>query len=155
MRENLEGAELIEEQALNNLLRYARNENPKGRRSPKPRPDFSMKLTNGKVFLVDAKYRDLWANDLPRDMLYQLAMYALSQPRGAVATILYPTMADEARHARIEIGEPLGGWDRASIVLQPVHLGELERVIASEHATARERHAMARKIVFPPDIRAG
>ena len=75
-------------------------------------------------------------------------MYALSQPRGAVATILYPTTMQQARAARIEIGEPLGGWDRASVVVQPVHLGELDRVIAGGYATARERQAMARRMVF-------
>ncbi len=148
LRENLEDAEVLEEQALKKLLRYARNENPKGRKAPKPRPDFAIIMANGKVHLLDAKYRDLWEKSLPREMLYQLAMYALSQPRGAVATILYPTTAAEARPARIEIGEPLGGWDRASVVLRSVHLGELDRVIAGGYSTVRERREMVRKIVF-------
>ncbi|HRI70560.1 MAG TPA: hypothetical protein PK156_40290 [Polyangium sp.] len=147
LRENLEDAGVLEEQPLRKLLRYARNENPKGRRAPKPRPDFAIKMANGKLHLLDAKYRDLWEKNLPREMLYQLAMYALSQPRGAVATILYPTTANEARPARIEIGEPLGGWDRASVILRSVHLEELDRVIAGGYATGRERQAMARRMV--------
>ncbi len=154
LRENLEDAEVLEEQPLKKLLRYARNENPKGRRAPKPRPDFAIKMDNGKLHLLDAKYRDLWQHELPREMLYQLAIYALSQPKGSIATILYPTMANNARPARIEIAEPVGEWDRAFIVLQPVHLPELDRVIAGGYATGRERQAMARRMVFPRDKHA-
>ncbi|MDI1442410.1 hypothetical protein [Polyangium sp. 6x1] len=145
---NLQDCQVVEEQALEDLMRYAPGENPKRRRSPRPRPDFAVKTPDGKLLLLDAKYRDLWQRDLPRDMLYQLALYALSQPRGGRATILYPTTANEAQPARIEIGEPLGGWDRASIVLQPVHLGELDRVIAGGRGTARERQALAHGLVF-------
>ncbi len=148
LRENLEQGQVVEEQSLKDLMRYAPGENPRRRRAPRPRPDFAVKTPDGKLLLLDAKYRDLWKRDLPRDMLYQLAMYALSQPRGGTATILYPTTADEARPARIEIGEPLGGWGRASIVLQPVHLGELDRVIAGGRSTARERQALAHSLVF-------
>lgn len=154
LRENLEEAEVLEEQPLKKLLRYARNENPKGRKAPKPRPDFAIKMANRKLHLLDAKYRDLWEKSLPREMLYQLAMYALSQPRGAMVTILYPTTVDEARPARIEIGEPLGGWERASIVLRPVHLGELDRVIAGGYATVREQREMARRLVSQRDAAA-
>lgn len=152
--ENLDNVQVIEEKGLRHLLRYAPGENPKQRRAPHPRPDFAIKTADSNVRLFDAKYRDLWGQKLPREMLYQLAMYALSQPRGGVATILYPTTVDQARPARIEIGEPLGGWDRASVVLQPVHLGELDRVIAGGYATARERQAMARRLVFPRDTHA-
>lgn len=143
LRENLDDAEVVEEHPLKNLLRYACNENPQGRKAPRPRPDFAIKMADGKLHLLDAKYRDLWEKSLPREMLYQLSIYALSQPKGSIATILYPTTADDARHARIEIAEPMGGWDRASIVLQPVHLGELDRVIAGGNATTRERREMA------------
>ncbi|MBK9260616.1 MAG: restriction endonuclease [Polyangiaceae bacterium] len=149
LRENLEDAQVVEEESLKDLLRYAPGQNPRNRRAPRPRPDFAIKTAEGKRLLFDAKYRDLWARSLPREMLYQLAMYALSQPRGAVATILYPTMVDEARPARIEISEPLSGWDRASIVLQPVHLTELDRAIAGDRATARERQELARRMFFP------
>lgn len=154
LRENLEHAEVIEEESLKELLRYAPGENPKRRRAPRPRPDFAIQLAQGKLLLFDAKYRDLWEKNLPREMLYQLAMYALSQPKGSVATILYPTTIDAARSARIEIGEPFGGWDRASIVLQPVHLGQLDRAIAGGYATTRERQETARDMVFPRDAHA-
>jgi len=151
LRENLEDAEVLEEESLKGFLRYAPGENPRRRQAPRPRPDFSIKMANGRLHLLDAKYRDLWEKSLPREILYQLGMYALSQPRGAVATILYPTTVEEARLARIEIGEPLGGWDRASIVLQPVHLGELDRVIAGGYATVRARREMARRMILSLD----
>lgn len=146
LRENLEDIELVEEESLKAFLRYALGENPRKRQAPRPRPDFAIKESNGKLHLLDAKYRDLWEKNLPREMLYQLTMYALSQPQGAVATILYPTAAEQARLARIEIGDPLGGWGRASIVLQPVHLGDLDRVIAGGYAMAKERHEMAKRL---------
>ncbi|MDI3287335.1 hypothetical protein [Polyangium sp. 15x6] len=148
LEDNLEGCGVMKEQALKDLMRYAPGENPRRRRAPRPRPDFAVRTPDGKSLLLDAKYRDLWERELPRDMLYQLAMYALSQPRGGVATILYPTAANEARPARIELGDPLDGWGRASIVLQPVHLEELDRVIAGGRETARERGEMARRMVF-------
>lgn len=148
LEENLEGCQVMHEQSLKGLLRYAPEQNPKRRRAPRPRPDFAVRAPDGKRLLLDAKYRDLWERELPRDILYQLAIYALSQPRGGSATILYPTTADEARPARIDMCEPLGGWGRASIVLQPVHLRELDRVIAGGQKCERERRDLARGMVF-------
>jgi hypothetical protein len=42
-------------------------------------------------------------------MLYQLALYALSQRPGAEAVILYPIMSAAARDARIALREPVFG----------------------------------------------
>ena len=69
-------------------------------------------------------------------MLYQLAIYALSReipggaPGAASAVILYPTLADEAREARIEIRDPVLGRERATVVLRPVNMQELSRLVA-------------------------
>jgi 5-methylcytosine-specific restriction enzyme subunit McrC len=100
--------------------------------------------------LLDAKYRDLWQTDLPREMLYQLALYALSQPSPGRATIIYPTMAREARTARIEIREPTGGWARGCVVLQPIHLEEVDALVmaGSERTAAAARKAMARQLTL-------
>lgn len=149
LRESLEGCRVVEERQLDDLMRYAPGENPGSRRAPRPRPDFLVTTGDGRAALLDAKYRDLWRRDLPREMLYQLAIYALSQPRGGQATILYPTTATEARLARIEIRDPLGGWDRASVALQPVELGALDRALAAGPRGATERGALARAMVFP------
>lgn len=79
---------------LHDLFVYAPQYNPKARSSPTPRPDFAL-MQNGKVVkLLDAKYRDLWKRSLPRDMLYQLAVYAVSGVGNKTATILYPALSD-------------------------------------------------------------
>jgi 5-methylcytosine-specific restriction enzyme subunit McrC len=136
-----------EEQSMDDLLRYAPGANPRRRRAPRPRPDFVVTGVDGRRSIFDAKYRDLWERDLPREMLYQLTLYALSQPKGGKATILYPTTAAEAHPARIEIREPLGGWDRASVVLQPVDLVRLDRAITAGRKGSADRRALARELV--------
>jgi 5-methylcytosine-specific restriction enzyme subunit McrC len=131
LRENLPALDVHEERSLGELLRYAPGHNPRGRPAPRPRPDFAL-LDRGRVVaLLDAKYRDLWAEPLPREMLYQLAIYALSQgPRGSAA-ILYPSLDPAAIEAKIELREPFGPWGLRSVVLRPVPLDELDRLLVS------------------------
>jgi 5-methylcytosine-specific restriction enzyme subunit McrC len=150
LRENFEGGKVREEHQLETMMRYAAGENPRGRRPPRQRPDFAVTTCEGKLLLLDAKYRDLWQTDLPREMLYQLALYALSQPSPGRATIIYPTMAREARTARIEIREPTGGWARGCVVLQPIHLEEVDALVmaGSERTAAAARKAMARQLTL-------
>lgn len=128
--EHLPGYEVKKEAALHGMMRYAPNENPRGKMPPKPRPDFVVLSKQRPPLLVDAKYRDLWAKSLPREILYQLSMYALSQPYGAQALLLYPADSPLARRARIEIADPIQATPRASVVLQPIVLDELWALLA-------------------------
>lgn len=67
-------------------------------------------MKDGAVFkLLDAKYRDLWGRILPRDMLYQLAIYAMSGIGDRTSTIIYPSLSDEAQIQKIDANNPLTG----------------------------------------------
>ncbi|MDS9471549.1 hypothetical protein [Sporosarcina pasteurii] len=61
-------------------------------------------MKGGKVVkLLDAKYCDLWERNLPSDMLYQLAIYAISGVGNKTATIIYPAMSDVPTVQKISI----------------------------------------------------
>jgi hypothetical protein len=125
--------------------------NPKRRRAVVPRPDFAV-LAHGKVVeFLDAKYRDLWETPLPRDMLYQLAIYALSKNTGLPrSTILYPTLAGEAADQAVRLKDPVLGNKRAEIILRPVNLLGMERLVRPRQGAlgARRRREFARTLVF-------
>lgn len=146
LQESLTGYDVHEEHGLTEMLRYVPSANPRSRRAPRPRPDFAIARRGQLRALLDAKYRDLWHRELPRDMLYQLSVYALSQPRGATAAILYPTPSTDAREALIEIREPVGGSARAWVALRPVIVPELVAALTAP-ATIQREH-LARRLVF-------
>jgi 5-methylcytosine-specific restriction enzyme subunit McrC len=111
---------------------------------PTPRPDFAV-FRHGKLIgFFDAKYRDLSEHSLPRDMLYQLAIYAMAQG-GGVATILYATDSRSATEERLDISDPVTASVRAAVGLRPVNLEELEALITAppsdQRANARLRFA--------------
>jgi 5-methylcytosine-specific restriction enzyme subunit McrC len=148
LSENLEDYTVRDELRLAEMFAYAPGFNPRRRQPPTPRPDFVVLRGSRTVAILDAKYRDLWAEDLPREMLYQLALYSMAEGGRGVATILYPATHSVAQEARIEFRNPLAPGGRCHVVLRPVdtlHLGELVQADWHYHE-ARARYA--RWLVF-------
>lgn len=150
LSENLIGYEVRGEHRLRSMMAYVPGHNPRNRQSPTPRPDFAVMRESKVVALLDAKYRDLWERPLPREMLYQLAIYALSQPRGVDATILYPTVNAGAKEARVEIREPRSAVQRAQVILRPVALHALAELVSLPNTVrvARRRSEYARVLAL-------
>lgn len=145
IRENLPGYDVKDQHRLNNMMRYDPAHNLKRRRAPSPRPDYVILKDKEIVSIMDAKYRDIWEHGLPRDMLYQLAIYALSQGFQGKSTILYPVVDDLARRELIEIQDPVNNNSRAHVRLEPINLYELEQLIAetgSHGSRLRQQYVM-------------
>lgn len=118
--------------SLHDMFTYVAEFNPRLKKSPTPRPDFAI-VKQGKVIkLIDAKYRDLWHDDLPREMLYQLSVYAVSGIGNKTSTILYPATSDIPTIQKIDINDPVSGSKIASIILQPVNLIKIAELITDE-----------------------
>lgn len=149
----LAGYTVQDEYRLQDLFAYDPAHNPHRRRPPTPRPDFVVQRAGRVVAVLDAKYRDLWEQPLPREMLYQLALYALSHAECRQAVILYPTLDAAAVEQRIHIHEPPYGAGRAQIVLRPVNLLRLADLLQSPHTRAREAKciAWARRLALGQD----
>jgi 5-methylcytosine-specific restriction enzyme subunit McrC len=147
---HLTGYVVREEYRLKGMMAYVPEYNPLDRRSPAPRPDYVIQQGTRTAALLDAKYRDLWEHSLPPEMLYQLALYALSQGPGAEAVILYPTLDTAAREARIVIRDPVDGGNRACVVLRPVDLDRLSHLVRSpiDYRRRQACEALARHLAL-------
>ena len=142
----LEAYTVRSEHRLRNMLSYDPLHNPQRKSPPTPRPDFAIMEKNKVIALLDTKYRDLWEKDLPREMLYQLALYAFSQQRPGQSTIIYPTLHGEAKESWLNISHPLTGELLATIILRPVNLLDMNEVLYEK--SVLERNIFARTIVF-------
>lgn len=149
LREHLADAVLHDEYRLKTLYSYAPGLNPRNKKAPTPRPDFVI-MQNGKMKAVlDAKYRDLWGQSLPREMLYQLSLYALGRSgQDRTAVILFPTLDDFASEQVLCINDPFQGHQQGRVVLRPVNLLELERLIRQGRAGVAQRSAMADRLAY-------
>lgn len=149
LRDHLPPLEVRDERGLTGMFAYLPGANPRGRRAPTPRPDFTIVDRGHTVAILDAKYRDLWERSLPREMLYQLALYAVGQQAIDEAVILYPTTAPEAREAQIGLRDPLGGGTMARVVLRPVLLPRVAELVRRKDARGREAlRAVARGLAL-------
>lgn len=144
LQDNLPVYTVRDEFRLRGMMQFVPGFNPRNRRPPVPRPDFVVSKGNRLVAILDAKYRDLWERSLPREMLYQLAIYADSHEHRS-ATILYPTTDAAAKEARIGVREPVFGRQMAQVNLRPVPIALLEDLVMSGNSAGaqRKRHAYA------------
>ena len=149
LRDNLPGHSVRDEHGLKGMMRYNPRFNPRQRQSPTPRPDYVVTQHGTICSILDAKYRDLWEKPLPREMLYQLVVYAISHPQCPQSSILYPTTDDRAKEARIDVTDPIFGRTLGQVCLRPVMLARLEKLV-SENTTQvrRDRAAYAHRLAF-------
>ena len=149
LRESLTDYSLRDEYRLRGVIRFVPGYNPRQQRSPTPRPDFVLEKGTTVAGILDAKYRDLWKKSLPRDMLYQLGIYAAVHDL-RVATILYPTLDPYAKEARLGLHESLRGQVVAQVQLRPVQLDVLENLVMlwDSAVTRRKRRAYAEQLAF-------
>ncbi len=149
LRENLANYSVRDEHGLRGMLRYNPKFNPQGRQSPTPRPDYVVTREEKICSILDAKYRDLWEKSLPREMLYQLVVYAISQRPHTQSGMLYPTTDMRAQEARIDVADPLFGRPLGQVCLRPVNLTRLEEMITANTLQARrDRVAYAHRLAF-------
>ena len=141
------------ERGLRDMIAYHPDHNPRRRTAPTPRPDFALYRNRAPVALLDAKYRDLWERPLPREMLYQLALYAAfgaprdhdASPHAPTATILYPILAAAAQEQHVEIRHPAtgAGGGGATVILRPVDMRRLAELVSGGKESAVARQQMA------------
>lgn len=157
LHDHLPDADVHDEFRLKGMFSYAPGHNPRFLSAPTPRPDFVVMRAGQMAAVLDAKYRDLWTQALPRDMLYQLALYALGRPGpDHTATMIYPTIDATAREQTIVIHEPLRGAARAHVTLRALNLLELEQALraGSDVRAGHRRVALAHSLAFgePPGM---
>ena len=81
-------------------------------------------------------------------MLYQLAIYTLSQDFGRVAVILYPTINQKAEEERIKIRNTIRGRGCAQVILRHVNLAYLDSLLSSPDSMRIKRENYAMQLAF-------
>lgn len=151
LREGLDDCVVEGELPLRHAYRWANPRLP-GRRRPTPRPDITV-VRRSRRFLLDAKYRDLSVGPLPREILYQLTMYAASQGSGGTSAILYPRHEAAAlAQERLDLLDPHGAGPHATVYLRPVPLQELAASVDGGELGSSFRRRLARTLAFGPAV---
>jgi 5-methylcytosine-specific restriction enzyme subunit McrC len=153
LHEYLEEYAIQDQHRLRGLFSYDVARNPRGKKAPIQKPDFVI-MHNGKIAaMLDAKYRELWETPLPREMLYQVGLYALAQDNARrQAIIVYPTLSSAAVDQAIVIHGPLTGGIRGEVILRPLNLLQLDDLLRDKTRNADLRkHSFAHKLVFGPN----
>lgn len=149
LKDNLADCTVRDEHGLKGMMRYNPAFNPQRRQSPTPRPDYAIMRRGQILSLLDAKYRELWEKALPREMLYQLVVYAISHQHQLQSSILYPTTNPLAKEARIDVTDPVYGRHLGQVCLRPVNLSRIEELVSTNTAAARrERAAYAKQLAL-------
>jgi 5-methylcytosine-specific restriction enzyme subunit McrC len=150
LHDYLGDCEILDQYQLKEMFGYDPAKNPQGRRAPVQKPDFVLRRNQQIVAIVDAKYRDLWEKSLPREMLYQLALYAIGRTEEErKAVILYPSLTSNAAEQAIDIREPGTGVPRAQVILRPVNLLELEQLLhRRDWQSECRKSVLARRFAF-------
>jgi 5-methylcytosine-specific restriction enzyme subunit McrC len=153
LRDNLVGIELHDERSIRQMFSYEPDKNPQHRRAPKLRPDFTVMAERQVLAVLDAKYRDLWELSLPREMLYQLALYALAREESCrEAVILYPTLKDAAKEQVVGIERFSASFQlKPRVTMRPVNLLRLDRLVsgsAQDIELAKQRRSWATHLAF-------
>lgn len=145
--EHLHGFKVIDERSLKHMMRYNPNFSP-ARTAPTPRPDYVVTKQGQTVAILDAKYRDIWEKKLPREMLYQLVVYAISNQTQSAA-IIYPTTDSMAHEVRIDVSDPLNGRPLGQVSLRPIDLEHLETLVTDRTVAGKNAcHNYAIKMAF-------
>ena len=147
LSDNLPEFIVMDEQILRGMMTYDPLHNPQHKLMPAPRPDFVVMQGSKMVAVLDAKYRDLWEKPLPREMLYQLATYALSQQERRIATILYPTLNSSASEVHIMLKDMVHGSHAGRVILRPVNMNNLADLIDGDR-NEEERRCHAKSLAF-------
>lgn len=125
----VEDYEVESQYSLKNLFKYKKGKNPRNKRAPISRPDFALKKDGEVIKFLDAKYRNLWEKSLPREMLYQLSIYAISGVGNGTSVIIYPALSDEPKEQEIEITNPITEEKLGSVLLKPINLIGISKFI--------------------------
>lgn len=131
---------IIDQLGLRRMYAYNPQWNPNQKAAPTPRPDFALSKRGTILRLLDAKYRDLWDRSLPRDMLYQLSVYALSGVGDGTATILYPALSDTPTLQKIDVRHPLEGRVIAHVELRPINLAKISDLLVEPSGEGIRRY---------------